>query len=382
MTRDDPNEDGVELSGLDGANPLSFLTSLGTLVTLHGAGEEGARLRWRRRSLWVPVVDGVSTPTRAGLSAVVARGLRGNDVSEDAERKRTQAERRYEASRKAVEDRKKSFGKKGRKGGDGEADIESEVRPLEEVRDQNRDDWLRALSDAVPRPELALGKKIDCTRGEYREHARVFQGRGDREALDFLAAFGSDACLERKSDLIEPTFFCFIKGGGHQFFLDTVRQLIQTVSTERVEKALFEPWAYKDETLSMRWDPAEDRRYALMDRDPTSSDNKARTVWMANLLAYRGLVLFPSAPTRRGLGVSGWAVLDREASLIWPIWEFPAGADTIRSLVQLLILTAPNPDRFAMRARGISAAFRARRIRFPPTGSNYKWNFAPARALL
>jgi hypothetical protein len=27
----------------------------------------------------------------------------------------------------------------------------------------------------------------------------------------------------------------------------------------------------------MRWDPTEDRRYALLDRDPTAGDNKSRT---------------------------------------------------------------------------------------------------------
>ena len=64
---------------------------------------------------------------------------------------------------------------------------------------------------------------------------------------------------------------------------------------ERVHAALFEPWTYRDDRYSMRWDPLEDRRYALMDRDPTASDNKSRTVWMANLFAYRSLVLFPSA---------------------------------------------------------------------------------------
>ncbi len=378
---DDANVHEVELSGLDGANPLGFLAALGTLVTLQSVGRNGARLRWRRRATWVPVLAGVSAPTRPAVSELVARGLCGVDVPEDAERKRTEAERRYEAARKTVEDKRKEIRRSGLKGKDRDDAMAAEGPPLERARDASREEWLRALAEAVPRPELALGKKIDCTRLEYREHAGAFRARGDRETLDLIAAFGSDGCLEERSEAIEATPFCFIKGGGHQYFLDTVRQLIQKVSAERVERVLFDPWTYEDETLSMRWDPVEDRRYALMDRDPTASDNKARTVWMANLLAYRSLVLFPSAPRRGGLRVAGWTVLDREPTFSWPIWDFPASADTIRSLVQLRELTAPNPDSAILEARGLAAVFRARRIRVG-SGANYKLNFSPARGVV
>jgi hypothetical protein len=87
-----------------------------------------------------------------------------------------------------------------------------------------------ALKKAVPRPELAIGKKIDCTCEEYREHARHFledAGHADRETLDLLVAFGSDACRSRsktKPDEIEPTPFRFTT-----FPLppDTIRSLLQ-----------------------------------------------------------------------------------------------------------------------------------------------------------
>ena len=79
----------------------------------------------------------------------------------------------------------------------------------------------------------------------------------------------------------------------------------------------------------MRWDPAEDRRYALLDRDPTATGNKPRTVWIANLLAYHALAWFPSAPTARGLLTTGW---DRSGeAFTWPLWQVPArglGRDT------------------------------------------------------
>ena len=118
-----------------------------------------------------------------------------------------------------------------------------------------------------------------------------------------------------------------------------------------------------------------------MDRDPTASDNKSRTVWMANLLAYRALPLFPCAPGRWGLGTTAWAPIDEEnLAFTWPIWEFTAPPDTIRSLLQLGELTEPRPHRSTLQARGIAAIFRSRRIKVG-AGSNYKLNFSPARGV-
>jgi hypothetical protein len=376
--------ESLELPGIDGANPLGFLAALGTLVTVRQAGETQARLRWKRARTWVPVLDGISTSDPDKLSDTVAGALRGRAVSDDDEKKRAATQREFDAAKKAVEDKKKEIRNRGLSKKDRETAIEQEVRLLEQVRGKKRQQWLDALKKAVPRPELAIGKRIDCTYEEYREHADHFlvgAGHSDRETLDFLAAFGSDACREERSDAIVPTPFCFIRGSGQQFFLDTVRQLMEQVTRAAVRQTLLEPWAYRDEKLSMRWDPAEDRRYALMDRDPTASDNKSRTVWMANLLAYRALPLFPCAPGRRGLSTTAWALIDEEdLGFMWPIWEFTAPPDTIRSLLELSELAEPEHYRSPLRARGIAAIFRSRRIKVG-AGSNYKWNFSPARGM-
>lgn len=380
--------ESLDLPGIDGANPLGFLAALGTLMTVRQAGEIQARLRWKCARTWVPVLDGISIADPDKLSHTVARALGGRAVSDDDEKKRAATQREFDAAKKAVEGKKKEIRNRSLSRKDREAAIEQEVRPLEQARDAKRQRWLDAREKAVPRPELAIGRRIDCTYEEYREHADDFlvgAGHSDRETLDLLAAFGSDACRSKsktKPDEIEPTPFCFTTGSGHQFFLDTVRQLMEQVKPERVRQVLFEPWAYRDEKFSMRWDPAEDRRYALMDRDPTASDNRSRTVWMANLLAYRALPLFPCAPGRRGLATTAWARIDEEdLTFTWPIWEFAAAPDTIRSLLQLTELGEPERYRSALRARGIAAIFRSRRIRVPPTGSNYKLNFSPARGV-
>jgi hypothetical protein len=371
----------LELTGVDGANPLGFLAALGALVTARAAGETDARLFWRRGRIWVAALDALSASDPAKLSEKLAEELRGREVAADAEEGRDAAQRVLDEASTSIKKKRDDIKKRGLTREERRAAIETEVAPLEREHDRRRTEWLAALKDAVPRPELALGKKIDCTVEEYREHATGFLAQAvcaTREPLDFLAAFGSDACMKnnkREPDEIEPTPFCFTTGGGHQYFLECARKLIAEVSAERVRETLFDPWTYRDPGLSMRWDPAEDKRYALTDLKP--ADEGASTVWMANLLAYRGLTLFPCAPTRRGLGTTAWSAPDEDV-FTWPIWEFAASPDMIRSLLQLQELTGQILHRATLRARGVAEVFRARRIKVG-AGSNYKLNFTKSR---
>lgn len=389
MISPDSSSYSVPLTGLDGTNPLGFLAALGALVVARQAGESAACLRWAQERTWTPVLDGLKTGSTTELCARFAESLSGKAVSADAAEKRDAAEKAHAQARTAVnKEMKKIKEEKIKPKADRENAIEERVRPLETIADAKRGEWLIALKDAVPRPELALGARIDCTGAEYRNHAAGFTNGGDgaaREAIQYLAAFGSDACLEDgKGDAqgrkVDATPFCFIRGSGHQNFLDTVRKLLAQATTERVAQALFEPWLYRDPGLSMRWDPGEDRRYALTDVKP--ADEGAFTVWMANLLAYRSLALFPCAPTRHGLGTTAWADIADERVFTWPIWEFAAGLDTVRTLLQLRDLRKDPLRHAVLEARGIAAVFRARRIRFPPKGASYKLNFSPARGVV
>lgn len=324
-----PNH-SVVLTGIDGTNPLGFLAALGVLCVLHEAGHDAVRLRWSRRFVWQPVLSGLPGAGQEELVAAVAGALR--------------AERRDEIAIGIAEDDAKKV-----------IDSDSEhfrniVKPL--------------LNHASPT---------------------------HRAGLDFIAAFTSDACIDKDrrgkpkenkngKPRLETTPFQFIRGSGQQYFLGTVVQLTQNVEEEKIREALFGPWRYDDEKNSMRWDPVEDRRYALMDRDPTASDNKPRTVWMANLLAYRALTLFSSAPRRYGLVTTGWSKQAGENVFTWPLWDQPAGPDTIRSLLLLPELHMQRPDQTELRPRGVQAVFRSRRIRVGE-GANYKTNFSPARQI-
>lgn len=374
-------DEPLVLTALDGANPLGFLAGLGVLAVLPRDAYREVRLGWKRSVTWQAVLSGVSPNDSDSLCEILANELRGNDVSADAEGLRQAAQATFDAAKKAMKDKQTEINTRHLSRKERIEAIKEEVGPLKTILDDQRKKWLEALKEAVPRPELAIGKHIDCTADEYREHAAGFLdkfGSVGREPLDLLAAFASDGCLDKGRVVATP--FCFITGSGHQYFLDTARQLMELVTAERVRSTLFGSWTYADEKLSMRWDPIEDRRYALMDRDPTATDNKCRTVWVANLLAYRALALFPSAPRAGYLATTGWDRSAGEPTFTWPIWEHPIGLHAIRSLLLLRELTSGAPDHPALRARGVVATFRARRVQVgrPPL---HKINFSPARSV-
>jgi hypothetical protein len=292
--------DPLVLTGLDGANPLGFLAALGTLAVLSQGACPQARLAWKRTgAIWRPVISDAAIRDKDRLCSTVFMLLR-DSVEND---KVTSAWKELEAASATLEAKEletRKLPKEHRK---------KVLDALKDQRDERLYEWARTL-----RPELSIRSLTKCDEVEFQECIKSIpmdRANAVRGSLDYLAAFSSDSCVEddkkAKKRWVVPTPFCFTRGSGHQFFLDTVRELLSNASRERLGAALFEPWTYSDEKLSMRWDPVEDRRYALMDRDPTASDNKSRTVWMANLLAYRALSLFPSAPGRWGLKTAGWS---------------------------------------------------------------------------
>lgn len=371
-----PCNEPLVLTGIDGANPLGFLAALGTLLLLRQGTFPEARLAWKRTATYQPFLTGVLPADQGMLCDALAAALRGSSVPDDAEARRKEAQKAFDKAKTALKKKKEKIKECELRGEARKAAIENEVKPLEQELNRKRDVWLKALKQAVPSPELALGKRIDCTSDEYRQCTEDMlkdSNFAQRAPLDLLTAFASDGCVE-SSGRVSATPFCFVTGSGSQYFLDTVRRLMEQVTAERIRSVLFEPWTYTDQKLSLRWDPKEAARYALMDVNPSGLG--AYTVWMANLLAYQALMLLPSAPGRRGLETTGW----QDTKFSWPIWQYPADPDTIRSCMLLSDLGAHVPDRSILRDRGIAAIFRSRRIK---VGSerNFKINFEPARGI-
>lgn len=117
--------------------------------------------------------------------------------------------------------------------------------------------------------------------------------------------------------------------------------------------------------MALRWDPVDDSRYALRWSDPSGDPERQRSgaMWGANRLAIEGLPLFPVMPTAKQLETTGFRTAGSRATfLTWPIWERPIGLDEVRSLLAMQELQVEVPDRKRLLARGVVEVFRAQRL--------------------
>src|SRR5262245_39483829 len=150
-------------------------------------------------------------------------------------------------------------------------------------------------------------------------------------------------------------------GQGHQHFLDRLatvprtdappprgrgRNAVTLTAAEVLHEALFQTWTRQDPTPAFRWDPAEDRRYALRADNP--SGEKITTQHGANRLAALGLAVLTVTPTQRGkrvrLQVLGGTFERSEFVFRWPIWKEPTSLASIRTLLGHPDLTTGLPE--------------------------------------
>ena len=380
----------LEFLGLDGSNPLGFLAAIGTLAELTGALPTSVVMNWScRNGTWHPRLHTEVPVSEADIGAHLAKRLGVDDANarcdasvmgelETADKELVEAKR---VLKNALNDIKK----RKLRGADRQQAIELETGPLVADLETKRAKWLRFLEQTSPSPELALGKDPGASPEHFAFTAKRVVERlrtrpDQRACADLLAAFGTEAVFDAKSNRIATTPFCFVTGSGHQYFLQTIRELLTRVDKSRIEQALFVPMPHGDEQWSLRWDPVEDRRYAMMWSDPTSSGNKAKTNWAMNLLAYRGLQLLPCMPDSRGLAATGFTRRNGRPEWTWPIWTVPIGLHTLRSVLAMSELQADLPDRRILLARGIAEVFRCARIQVGNLPL-HKLNFSPARTV-
>lgn len=381
------------LSGLDGANPLAFLAALGTLAVL-AETEPQIKLGWESGARWVPYLVSPRPLEESELLKRLTVPLRGKPVDSAKEKLRESAQQRLDAAKTQLKHATKVFkARKLPRGKERDAAWEQQIVPLQRVRDIAIRERLAALKEAVPSPELAIGERPDCKIEEFRDYARTMRaesGPESRRVVDLLASFGAEVS-NIADERIAATQFCFITGGGHQWFLGTARQLMTRknptsqdpepspcVTETNLRNCLFAPWTYSDEGLSMRWDPVEDTRYALRFDNPSSAGSY--TVWMANLLAYMGLALFPcSAVSRGSIATACWLDDKDTPAFQWPIWQEPLSMNVIRSLLMQRAFASQEiaAERSELRARGISAVFSSNRLKIG-SALQFKLNFSPA----
>lgn len=235
------------------------------------------------------------------------------------------------------------------------------------------------LPTTLPQP-WAVDKRLPFAASLLRELMRDAAhacSMNDRSAADLLAAFGSDAFSDDKANFAD-TLFRMVRSGDSagQGLLHYACRNAASVTEQDLRICLFGRWVYEDRGSSFRWDPTEDKMYALQANDP--SDDGSLSVMGANRLALEALVLFPVQPTRTGAATTGFVRSSRRADweFHWPIWTVPLSIDVIGSLLTRSF-TFGGSTVDVRRNLGVAAMFKSRQ--FKP--NKYYRNFSPAQAV-
>lgn len=364
---------------IDGANPLGFLAALGAVCLLTddqtGQSPRAVRLRWtaaRRPILTTDHLDDGSSVVRH-LADLAQRPATGAVEAQNEKSSRAVFEKARRQERKKREEiKKRRLPRDQRK-----AVIEAEHAPLAQRAAVLRTEWLAARARASPDRAVSMGLDLNVTRAEFFEHCRDAVDAATpavRRWVDLCASFGVEDAAER----MKATPFALASGSGHQHFLGTAGDLMVGCRDEHFRKALIEPWIPSDEGFSFRWDPDDDRRYALRAEDPTASNNNPKTLWGANRLAFEALRLFPCVRGRDGIATVGWRHDDESDVWRWPLWSCDLSLPVIASFVANRDIWDEGEEaRRRLRGRGAFSVFQTRRIAIGKAPTQ-KLNFTPA----
>ena len=276
----------IVLTGVSGANPLGFMASVGLLRVLSEKAPL-ARLGFLDDGSFHPFIEGVE----GELDVVVATDARAGSGKQPW---------------------RLEYGKTTKKGTEPVADLKPPPEEFETFLRLVVKDWVRGKSDGA----------------------------------EYAAAYATSVARDGKGNT-KPTAFHFT--AANQQFLGAIENLRATVDEIWVKQSLFEGGAWRAGG-NVRWDPAADRNYALMAKNPNDDGTSvdAPLEW----LAFRGLPLFPTLP--RGSRVFTTAVQGRgdEMSFSWPLWSVSASVEAVRSAVAGRLDEDAGPK---LRGRGVFA---------------------------
>jgi len=364
---------------VDGANPLGFLTAIGLVRLLsEKKGEKDApdvRLSWTEARRPLVLAPGVEDGT--ALVAVITDLARRAAPGQAEVKAEKRAQSAWRAARKEAEEKAKEIKKRRLPRDQRKAAFEAEHAPLVEQVMKRRAEWRLCRAKAAPDLAVSMGLDLNVTPEEFSAHcceALDASTPTSRRWVDFCASFGA----ENARDRIYATPFSLISGSGQQWFLDTAGKLMVACSVEHVRKALMGSWIAEDDLYSFRWDPDDDRRYALLADDPTASGNKPKTIWAANRLAFEALRLFPCMRAQTGPATVGWQQDGESNVWRWPLWACKLSPAVISSILASRDIWRDDPEtRRRLRARGVFAVFQTRRITVG-RAPNQKLNFTPS----
>lgn len=293
----------IPLQGINGTNPLGFLTALGVLRTAAIAlPDANVRMKWVAGGVWHPVLMLNQELSTEALTSLLHQSL----------------------------------------------------------TDRQSDDHF-----------VRLGRNINVARDEFRRASLQIldsSNARNRTSIDYFAAFGSDALVSfNDGGTIQDTALRTMAGAGHQHFLETMRNLIVACQPAHLEKALFRTWIYDDptQTLSLRFDPMDDNRYALRWRNPSGDPYRRNSGSMlgANRMAIEAIPFFVTSPGEKRLQTTAFTGYRSDDTFMhWPVWSVPLSMSVVQSLLFSHALVAPFENAKALQSCGITAVFCSQRI--------------------
>jgi len=184
---------------------------------------------------------------------------------------------------------------------------------------------------------ITKGDELKFTPKDTRTYLSLANNCESAGAL--IAALVAEGSLDNNG-AAKPSDLYFT--AGKQKFLESVRDILATVTRDDVLAGLQGPWKYESRTKSLMWDVVDDRVYALRAYDPSSTsgpDSKCTNPG-PEALAVLGLSLHPVFGSQGRTLTQGWSGYWMTRSYAWPIWRKPASPHAVKSLLAHASTTA------------------------------------------
>lgn len=152
---------------------------------------------------------------------------------------------------------------------------------------------------------------------------------GNEESAAYAAAFGTDVAVDGKGNT-KPTAFHFT--AANQTFLGALEGIRASLTKEWIDTSLYVGHGERPGS-NLRWDPGSERNWALMASNP--NDDGTRVDAPLEWLAFRGLPLLPSFPRGTRIITTGVSGRGDDMIFTWPLWSVPVSPHTVRSSLQL-----------------------------------------------
>lgn len=195
-----------------------------------------------------------------------------------------------------------------------------------------------------------------------------------RSLADDVASLGVECWADKNGDF-EVTSLCMVRSGDSkgQGLLAYGKRIIEITTEKDLQQAVASEWTHEDGQCALRWDPVEDRAYALQWRNPSKVG--ALSIKGGNCLALLGMRLLPTIPSnRKAETVSFGLKQPKRLSFTWPVWKHPVSIDVATSLLSMPDLQKEQPPRSELECGGIAAVYRSDRV----MTSTYYANFTPS----